>query len=83
MPTQTTTEPLPPTIEVDGAAIRARRKELGLTIATLADRANMSLQYVSQLERGDRSRMSPPLFRLLVAALQMRRRENELKADAS
>ena len=78
-----TAKPLPPTIEVDGNAIRARRIELGHTITEFADRADMSFQYLSQLERGDRKRVTPPRFQRLVSALRMRGRESELKADAS
>lgn len=35
-----------------GAAIRARRKALGMTIVQLADRADLSHPFVSQVERG-------------------------------
>lgn len=37
-----------------GANIRRRRRELGITQAELADRADRSQQYVSDLERGAR-----------------------------
>ncbi len=35
-----------------GVRLRARRKELGLTLAQVAARADLSLPYVSNLERG-------------------------------
>ncbi len=35
-----------------GAAIRARRKELGLTIAEVADMAGCSPRFISEVERG-------------------------------
>lgn len=37
-----------------GLRIRARRKELGLTQAALAERVELSQNYIGDLERGDR-----------------------------
>ncbi|MBI4933147.1 MAG: helix-turn-helix transcriptional regulator [Actinobacteria bacterium] len=53
-----------------GDRIRARRVGLGLTLATVAQRADLSLPYVSNLERG---RGNPTLdaLRAIAAALDM------------
>lgn len=52
-----------------GSRIRARRTALGLTLAEVAERAGLSLPYVSNLERG---RGNPTLdaLRSVAAALQ-------------
>lgn len=43
---------MPSSSETIGQRLRARRVELGLTLAQAAERAGLSLQYVSNLERG-------------------------------
>ncbi len=43
-----------PTYQVDGAEIRTRRKELGLTRDECATKAQISGPYLSQLETGIR-----------------------------
>ena len=52
-----------------GSRIRARRTALGLTLAEVAERADLSLPYVSNLERG---RGNPTLdaLRSVAGALQ-------------
>lgn len=69
-----------PTIPVDGAAIRTRRKELGLSQATLARRARVSRPYVTQLELGARSEMRPPTYTRLRLALQIQPSDRRLLA---
>ena len=44
--------PVQPNVGSLGVRLRARRKELGLTLAQVAERAGLSLPYVSNLERG-------------------------------
>jgi transcriptional regulator with XRE-family HTH domain len=53
-----------------GDRLRARRVGLGLTLATVAERADLSLPYVSNLERG---RGNPTLdaLRAIAAALDL------------
>lgn len=80
--TPTPAAPLPTTVAVNGDAIRARRVELGDNLREFADRVGLSLQYVSQLERGDRGRVTPATFRRLVVGLDMVDRDAELKAAA-
>lgn len=81
-PTTPQTAPLPTTVAINGDAIRARRVELGDNLRAFADRVGLSFQYVSQLERGTRERVSPGTFRRLVDALDMAARVDELKAGA-
>ena len=43
---------MPSPTETIGYRLRARRVELGLTLAQVAEQAELSLPYVSNLERG-------------------------------
>jgi CheY-like chemotaxis protein len=47
-----------------GAAIRERRKALGLTLADMAKRTNLSLGYLSQIELGKNSASIETLYRI-------------------
>ena len=47
-----------------GAAIRERRKGLGLTLAEMAKRTNVSLGYLSQIELGKNSASIETLYRI-------------------
>jgi CheY-like chemotaxis protein len=47
-----------------GAAIRERRKGLGLTLAQMAERTNISLGYLSQIELGKNSASIETLYRI-------------------
>jgi DNA-binding NtrC family response regulator len=58
-----------------GAAIRERRKALGLTLAELAKRTNVSLGYLSQIELGKNSASIETLYRI---ALGLRLRVADL-----
>ncbi|NUL13265.1 helix-turn-helix domain-containing protein [Streptomyces lunaelactis] len=59
----------PPTIEVDGDAIREERMQAGLEISELAERAGISRRYLSHLENGTRTRMRPRRYVALRTAL--------------
>jgi DNA-binding response OmpR family regulator len=50
--------------EALGAAIRERRKTLGLTLAQMAQRTNVSLGYLSQIELGKNSASIETLYRI-------------------
>ena len=50
-----------------GSRIRQRRREIGLTQEDLADNADLSPHYVSQIEAGRRNPTFSVLFRLSVA----------------
>ncbi len=58
-----------------GAAIRERRKALGLTLAQMAQRTSVSLGYLSQIELGKNSASIETLYRI---ALGLRVRVAEL-----
>lgn len=50
--------------ETLGASIRERRKTLGLTLAAMAERTNVSLGYLSQIELGKNSASIETLYRI-------------------
>jgi y4mF family transcriptional regulator len=62
MEAQTVTDP-----KALGAAIRARRSELGLTQGELAGVARTSVRFVSELERGKPTAQLDGVFRVLSA----------------
>lgn len=59
----------PTTFEVNGAAIRDRRKTAGLETRELADAAGISRRYLNHLENGSRTRMRPGKYARLRTAL--------------
>jgi transcriptional regulator with XRE-family HTH domain len=69
-----------PTFQVAGAAIRTRRKELGLSRDDCATRAGISGPYLSQLENGSRRDMRPPTYKRLRTALQIQPDDTQLLA---
>jgi len=73
-------ENTPTTYQVAGAAIRTRRKELGLSRDDCATRAGISGPYLSQLETGARRDMRPPTYQRLRTALQIQPDDNQLLA---
>lgn len=74
--------PLSPNVPVDGNAIRRLRIDLGYTLVGFAPRVPISWGYLSQIERGRKPRVSPPLFRLLLAALDLPpERAHEIRSD--
>ena len=60
-----------------GWYVRLRRRELGLSVTALAEKAGMSQSYLSQIETGDRGNPSPESLRSLAAALEVSPRELE------
>lgn len=60
----------PAGVEVDGNAVRELRKDLGYTLVQFAPKVAVSWGYLSQIERGWRKRVSPPVFLRLVSALE-------------
>lgn len=61
----------PATYQVEGAAIRERRMELGMTQYQCADAASISRSYLAEIEAGHRKRMRPPKYAGLRTALQI------------
>ncbi|WP_236241118.1 helix-turn-helix domain-containing protein [Streptomyces sp. CC228A] len=70
----------PATFQVDGAAIRIRRKQLGLTRNQCAEAAGITGPYLSQLENGVRRDMRPPTYTRLRTALQIQPDDQQLLA---
>lgn len=68
----------PPTYQVDGAAIRTRRKTLGMTQVMCADAASISRSYLAEIEAGHRKRMRPPTYAGLRTALQIQPEDEQL-----
>lgn len=68
----------PATYQVNGAAIRERRKDLGISIADLADRAGISRPYLNCLELGIKRHMRPPTYAALRTALGLDPRDPQL-----
>lgn len=50
-----------------GAAIRERRKAMGLTLSNMSDRTGVSLGYLSQIELGKNSASIETLYRICLA----------------
>jgi transcriptional regulator with XRE-family HTH domain len=61
----------PATYQVDGAAIRIRRMELGMTQAMCAEAAQISRPYLALIELGLRRDMRPPTYAGLRTALHI------------
>lgn len=71
---------LPPTFEVDGAAIRELRKSRGIPVADLARTAGISRSYLTRLEIGVRRQMRPPTYVALRTALGVPHEDTQLLA---
>ncbi|MEH0629877.1 helix-turn-helix transcriptional regulator [Streptomyces stelliscabiei] len=69
-----------PTFQVDGAAIRERRMELGMTQAMCATAASISRSYLAEIEGGLRRRMRPPKYAGLRTALRIQPNDRRLLA---
>lgn len=59
----------PQTFVVDGDAIREERMQAGLTRTELARRVGVTRRYIGHLEKGTRTRPSPPVYIALRQAL--------------
>jgi transcriptional regulator with XRE-family HTH domain len=67
VPRARTTQPVGPDAELFGARLRELRQKRGLTLRELADTANMSLAFVSDMEGGLKLPSLTTLVRLAVA----------------
>lgn len=70
----------PATYQVDGAAIRTRRKELGMTQVMCATAAGISRSYLAEIEAGHREHMRPPTYAGLRTALHVQTDGKQLLA---
>lgn len=68
-------QPSPAGVEIDGAKLRELRKMSGETLVSFAPKCDITFQYLSQLERGDRRRVSPPTYARICQALGVGRRK--------
>lgn len=64
-------QPPATTYQVDGAEIRTRRKELGMSQAECAAKARIARPYLSQIETGTRQHLRPPTYMALRIALEV------------
>ncbi|MGV0098134.1 helix-turn-helix domain-containing protein [Streptomyces californicus] len=71
-------QPPATTYEVDGAEIRTRRKELGMSQAECAAIARIARPYLSQIETGTRRRLRPPTYKALRTTLQIAQDDRRL-----
>lgn len=71
MPPATPARP-PAMVAIDGTRLRTLRQDRGLTQVALAERAELAAPYLSQLETGVRSRVSPGAYLRLAKALRVR-----------
>lgn len=69
-----------PTFQVDGAEIRKRRMELGMTLRDCARAAGMAHSYLSEIETGLKEDMRPPKYAGLRTALQLQPDDRTLLA---
>ncbi|MFI0233085.1 helix-turn-helix domain-containing protein [Streptomyces sp. NPDC017086] len=69
-----------PTFQVDGAAIRTRRKDLGMSLATCARAAGISKSFLVELETGAKRVMRPPTYAGLRTALRIQSNDRRLLA---
>ena len=67
MPRLRITQPASPEAELFGAHLRELRQKRGMTLQTVADTAEMSLTYLSDMERGLKVPSLTTLVRLAVA----------------
>ncbi|MEW2474653.1 helix-turn-helix transcriptional regulator [Micromonospora gifhornensis] len=84
-PRPTAVVPRPAAVEIDGAKLRELRQMAGANLVEFASTCEISVQYLSQIERGDRRRVSPPVYSRICRALKLtgpRQRRTLLKAAA-
>lgn len=81
--TTSTATPAHASVAINGAQVRELRKLSGATVTDLAERCEISVQYLSAIERGDRPRVSSPVFVRICDSLGVEnRRELLLEAAA-
>lgn len=67
-----------PTYQVDGAEIRKRRMELGMTLRECARQAGISHSYLSEVETGLKKDLRPPKYAGLRTTLQIQPNDRRL-----
>jgi transcriptional regulator with XRE-family HTH domain len=71
-------KPQPTAFQVDGAEIRKRRMEVGLTLRQCAKAAGIAHSYLSEIETGLKGDMRPPTYAGLRTALQIQPNDRRL-----
>jgi transcriptional regulator with XRE-family HTH domain len=61
----------PPTVEINGFAVREIRMRSGIDAAPCAELAGIDRSYLNRLETGVRIRVSPSVLARLMGALQL------------
>lgn len=62
-------EPTPAGVPIAGGRVRELRQLLGDNLVAFAPKAQITFQYLSQIERGDRKFVSPEVFVRICDAL--------------
>lgn len=68
--------PEPPGVQIAGARVRQLRKLSGHNLVTFAPLAGISVQYLSQIELGQRTSVSPKTFGQICDALGVTNRDD-------
>lgn len=72
-----------PSVELDGVRLRELRKLQGHTLRSFAEKCEISVGYLSQLELGDRRMVSPPTFGRICDALGVEDRRDLVRTVAA
>jgi transcriptional regulator with XRE-family HTH domain len=80
--TPATPAPEAASVAIDGHRVRRLRKLSGETVSTLAARCDITTQYLSLIERGDRLAVSAPVFARICDALNVQNRSELLREVA-
>lgn len=72
-----------PAVAIDRHEVRRRRHLCGLSQAQLAERAAISFAYVGHIERGQRPRVSAPVFARICDALGVQDRQELIAQDGA
>lgn len=75
--------PAPATIAVNGLVIRELRMLQGMRVRELAAKAGVGRSYITRLETGDRTRVSPWVFNGIVNGLGVADRRSLMAADTT
>lgn len=75
-------EPRSAGVAIDGDKLRELRQLSGETLVGFAPKLGITFQYLSQIERGDRTHVSPPTYAKICDALGLEDRRELLKVAA-
>jgi transcriptional regulator with XRE-family HTH domain len=74
-------EVTPAGVQIAGGKVREERKLLGDNLKSFAPKVGITFQYLSQIERGDRTSVSPEVFGRICDALGITNRKALLRQD--